>query len=69
MLVQFCVSSETAARKLAKATLAKRTSAERRIGVEYQCRELVEAKDLGTRLLTGRGSLDGYPFRRSQNQL
>ncbi len=39
-LVRYCVPSETAARKLVKATLAKRATAERRIGVGYQIREL-----------------------------
>jgi hypothetical protein len=38
--VRYCVSSETAARKLVKTTLAKRATAKRRIGVRYQFREV-----------------------------
>jgi len=42
--VRYCVPSEGAAQKLVNATLAKRASAKRRIGVEYQCRKLNDPK-------------------------
>jgi len=43
-MVRYCVAGEIAARKLVKATLTKRASAKRRIGVEYQYRKLNDPK-------------------------